>query len=358
MEEYSEGKEYLRKAGVSTEGLSEFYISGVMKEISLEDPDLCARTVSCTDGKKELVYVLTFDDEQGSNAQPALLHQLTLDRPSAPYTTIDKGYGEKEYKVYRLSDISRIKIRNGNLYGVVSDISTISDKEPSSGVQEDGSISFSTSYRTEYDNCRILLNSKARGDVLINFADASGIPEYLPADDGVFYGNIFYGLDGKAQYEVYEYTRWGQFGFYYDENVSYHRIGSENSGFWFLQYSGSQFLGVQIGVYNNPTKATLTNAYGPLVAAICIEDMKEGAYCWRSNDYTGDEDNNRYESIVYSGKSGDIFKWKIDGTSYSGSKFTYTLAIDAKNQTVSLTDQSGQTVSMVNDFTCGYTQHR
>lgn len=354
-EKYSEGRECLRKAGVNTDGLSEFFLNGTVTDISIDDPFLCAQTVSCTDGIKEFIFILTFDGREGSNAELTLLHQLTVDRPAAPYTVVDKGYGEKEYKIYQCSAISRIKIYSGNLYGIVADVHIITEKEPTSGVNEDGSLTLSTAYRTEYDNHRILISSKQYGDKYIP-GDAT---EWIPTDSGIVADNSFYGLDGNKKYEVSENTHWGKCVFYYDENgYKNYTIHHDLSGFWLLNYKDSQFLGAEMGLWYNPTKATFTDAYGPFVIKICIEDLKEGAYCWRSMNITSLEDNNRYESLDYAGRSGNVYKWQLSGTAYSGDKFTYTISVDAEKQTIVATDQKGQTVPIHNEFTCGYTKHR
>ena len=113
-----------------------------------------------------------------------------------------------------------------------------------------------------------------------------------------------------------------------------------------------------MGLWYNPTKATFTNAYGPFVIKICIEDLKEGAYCWRSMNITSLEDNNRYESLNFGGRTGNVYKWLLSGTAFSGDKFTYTISVDAEKQTIVVTDQKGQTISTHNEFTCGYTKHR
>lgn len=355
LEVYDAGKDYLRRAGVSTDGLLGFVLSAAYTDISVDEPFLCAHTVSCTDGTKEHIFILTFDSRQGPEEKLTLLHQLTVDMPSAPYTVEDKGYGEKEYKIYRYSAIGKIKIYGGNLYGVVVDVHIITNKEPSSGTNEDGSITFSTAYRTEYDNPRILISSKQYGDKFIP-GDAT---EWIPTDSGIIAGNLFYGLDGNKKYEVSENTHWGKCVFYYDEyGYKNYSLTQGLSEFWLLNYKDSQFLGAEMGLWYNPTKATFTNAYGPFVIKICIEDLKEGAYGWRSMNITSLEDNNRYESLNYSGRSGNVYKWQLSGTAYSGDKFTYTISADAEKQTIVVTDQNSQTISIHNEFSCGYTKHR
>lgn len=350
---YNPAKEILIEAGINTDGLSEFYLFSY-SDVNTKNGNLYWHNVSCSDGNKSHIFLINREEIYGRpTSNYNLIKELICDRPAA-YSSIDVGYGEKEYKIFDTTIPTNINYLESTLFCVLLDYFHVSKEQPK---PQKGEYNELPNMNRIIENIRLVIDCKEKGTVYINSTQKDYL--YRPMGNGVFWNNSFYGLDGNKKYEVSENTHWGKCDYYYDENgYKAYTINPDLSGFWLLNYKDSQFLGAEMGLWYNPTKATFTDAYGPFVIKICIEDLKEGAYCWRSINITSLEDNNRYESLDYAGCSGNVYKWLLSGTAYSGDKFTYTISVDAEKQTIVVTDQKGQTVPINNEFTCGYTKHR